>query len=112
MTTFVSAYASWRAEPFPPGSTRDDLDELHADLALIDTWVADTVVLYAERGVLAPPAKVDIRQGIRRLAERLDNLPRTDKDPQSEALLAAYERYLALTAEVFEAYERSVSRGE
>ena len=112
MATFASAYAMWRAEPFPPGSTCDDLDELHADLALIDTWVADTVVPYAERGARAQTSKVDIKHGIEGLAERLDSLSRKDSDPQSATLVAAYERYLALTADVLEAYERTASHGE
>jgi hypothetical protein len=34
-----SAYVLWSNEPFPPGSTRDDIGELHADLALVDEWV-------------------------------------------------------------------------
>lgn len=102
------AYALWRSEPFPSGSPRDDLDELHADLALVDVWVAEAVVPYAERGLVAPPPDVDIEQAMARLAERLDSRSRGDSDPNSTATIAAYSRYLALTSDVLTAYDRDV----
>jgi type I site-specific restriction endonuclease len=37
----TDAYARWRNEPFPSGSTTD---EVHADLAYWDAMVADTVI--------------------------------------------------------------------
>lgn len=108
MSAFSTAYALWRSEPFPSGSTRDDLDELHADLALVDVWVADTVVPYAERGVVVPPAGVDIHQAIAGLAERLEGISRDETDAVSAGEIAAYSRYLTLTSDVLAAYERDV----
>jgi hypothetical protein len=48
---FECAYSRWREQPFPLGSSLDALDELHADLALVDTWVADALVPFVEHGM-------------------------------------------------------------
>jgi len=51
---FERAYSKWREQPFPLGSSLDALDELHADLALVDTWVAEALVPFVEHGMYRP----------------------------------------------------------
>lgn len=55
MDHFSRAVEAWRREPFPPGSATDALDELHADLALADSWLAEAVIPFVDRGVFEPP---------------------------------------------------------
>jgi hypothetical protein len=61
-TRFQEAYAAWRLQPFPSGSTNDEIDELHADLALVDSCVAETVLPFVERGEHVSPG-VDVARG-------------------------------------------------
>jgi hypothetical protein len=63
MGDFEISVAAWRDEPFPHGNdTSEALDELHADLVLAETWVAETVPPYVTRGE-DQPAQVDIASG-------------------------------------------------
>jgi len=59
MSDFEAAVATWRSQPFPSGSINDALDELHADLVLADTWVAEAVIPFVDHGALQP-AHVDV----------------------------------------------------
>jgi hypothetical protein len=54
MSEFDGLYARWWSTPLPSGSKRDAVDELHADLALVDVWVADTIIPLVEDGVWKP----------------------------------------------------------
>jgi hypothetical protein len=105
MDSFQSAYRAWRGRPFPPGSADDAFDELHADLALADSWVAESVVPYVESGT-HQPAKVDVLtelSGLRRRAERLEPAAEGDDAPLAadycqyiDILMNVYTRFLAL----------------
>ena len=98
MSEFNDAYVAWRNQPFPAGSTDDALDELHADLALADTWVADSVVPYVERGVFQP-ARVDVIEEVSRLRDRVVALRSAGGD-----LSASYRDYANLLLRVYEGF--------
>jgi hypothetical protein len=103
MTTLLDAYRRWSDEPFPPGSIRDDIDELHADLATVDHWVADMVIPYVEDGRRFP-LKVDIDGGLQHLRRRLLHL-RASASGKDLVLRDRYSKYAALLDAVFRAYE-------
>ena len=102
-----AAYARWRDAPLPPGTARDELDELHADLATVDLWVADMVIPYVESGTRFP-LKVDIAAGIRRIQKGIREL-RESLDGDDAALLEEYAAYVRLLDAVFDAYQRDLS---
>jgi hypothetical protein len=104
MTSFDDLYTRWRGVPFPLGSHQDDLDELHADLVLVDTWVADTVVPYVERGVITPP-QVDIGAGIRGIRDRAAAL-REGASGADQATLKGYLDYIDLIDKLYTAFRR------
>jgi hypothetical protein len=64
-----ASYAAWRALPFPPGSADDELDEIHADLALADHWVAESVIPFVEHG-RHEPARPDVLAEVTHLITR------------------------------------------
>src|SRR4051812_14384882 len=47
------------SEPFPDGNGQDELGEAHADLALVDTWVAGLLITYVTDGTYVP-ARTDV----------------------------------------------------
>jgi hypothetical protein len=102
MVRLQEAYAAWRTEPFPHGGSHDELGELHADLALADTWVAESVIPYVERGVYEP-ANVDVMSSLAELRARLEALASAG-DVGVKASMADYSRYIDLLAEVYEAF--------
>jgi hypothetical protein len=107
MDAFAEAYAAWRQRPFPPGSANEAIDELHADLALADSWVADSVIPYAENRV-HKPAQVDVLAELTRFRERADQLALAANGDDAQLALAyrdyidslskVYGRFLALGA--------------
>jgi len=97
-----SAYVLWSNEPFPLGSTRDDIDELHAELATVDEWVMSMVIPYVEHGTPFP-MRVDIAGGIGRLRDRVLELREAAHD-EDRALLDRYRVYVGLLDGVFRAY--------
>src|SRR4029077_8587317 len=102
MTTFDGLYGRWRELRFPRGSHRDDVDELHADLALVDTWVADTIVPYVEQGAITLP-QVDIAAGIRDIRSRAIAL-REGPAGEERALLDRYIDYVDLIEKLYAAF--------
>jgi hypothetical protein len=64
------AYARWRNEPFPSGSTTDEVDEVHGDLAYWDAMVADTVIPIVENGAAYNSGVLDIEFGLSQLNAR------------------------------------------
>jgi hypothetical protein len=99
----LEAYVQWSNEPFPLGSARDDIDELHADLVTVDLWVTNMVVPYVENGQRFP-LKVDIAGGIRRIGDSVREL-RESAEGGDRILLARYAVYVDLLDAVFRAYE-------
>ena len=102
MGEFEDAYASWRSRPFPPGSTNDSLDELHADLALADTWVAETVIPFVEHGV-SDPARIDVVNELRKLRSRAEELGRAS-DGEEARQAASYRDYFDVLLRVYEGF--------
>jgi hypothetical protein len=90
MASFLEAYAAWRREPFPGGSSDDAADELHADLALADTWVAEAVIPFIESGRSAP-AQVDVLGELQALRDRAATL----NDPERAKKYLAYVERLS-----------------
>ena len=101
MKTFETNIRVWRETPFPRGSAVDALDEMHADLALYDTWVAESVLPYVERGRWEP-AVPDVLAALDALTRDLDALrgARTD-DPEA---VSAYLAYAALLRTLYESF--------
>jgi hypothetical protein len=112
MPDFEESYRRWRDAPFPSGSTNDAVDELHAQLAQWDAFVADEVIPVAEGHAHKPGigSAYDIakelellRAGIEALAERVG--------PDDQALLRQYDDYVSLLTEVYSvALTRGTSR--
>jgi hypothetical protein len=102
MGDFEDAYTSWRGQPFPPGSADDALDELHADLVLADTWVAESVVPFVERG-LYQPARIDVIAELRKLRDRAVQL-RRDRAGDDAGLCDAYRDYAGLLLRLYEGF--------
>lgn len=97
--SFGEAYTTWRERPFPAGSSTDALDELHADLALADTWVAESVVPFVERG-LKQPAEVDVVGELSKLRDRAVELgsAATGEDAR---LASEYRDYIDLLVRAY-----------
>jgi hypothetical protein len=99
---FETPYASWREQPFPPGSTWDPLDELHADLALADSWVAETVIPFVEHGV-NQPANVDVIGTLRDIRNRANILGELGHG-DDKRLAQEYSNYAELLQRVYDGY--------
>jgi hypothetical protein len=104
MISFEQAYAKWRALPFPPGSTHDDIDELHADLVLIDDWVAEAVIPFVENG-LKLAIKVDVVGGLQRLRDGLKPLVKAGAADDKE-LIRRYLEYTDALEDVYASFRR------
>lgn len=110
MATLADAYASWRQQPFPSGSADDVLDEIHADLVLVDTWVAESLIPFVEHRHYQP-ARVDILGGIGKIRERAMAAARSAADDDRK-LAVAYETYADLMDTVYRALLAEVGPGE
>lgn len=110
MGDFEAAYVAWRNQAFPPGSADSSLDELHADLALADTWVAESVIPYIERGVYEP-AQIDVIDELHSFCNRVDDLKRRGGggDP---ILSDTYRDYAELLIRVYESFLEQAPRGQ
>ena len=102
MGEFEDAYTVWRSRAFPQGSADDSLDELHADLALADTWVADSVIPYVKRGEYQP-AQVDVVGELRELRNRAEQLRSRGTDKHA-AVAASYAEYATILLHVYESF--------
>ena len=102
MGDFEDAYARWRGQSFPSGSARNSLDELHADLALADTWVAEAVIPFVEHGV-HHPARVNVSKELRQLRTRAIELGQVG-NADDNRLADSYGDYAALLQRVYEGF--------
>jgi hypothetical protein len=106
---FRDVYEAWRSEPFPNGSVDDDdVDELHADLANVDDWVAGPVVTFFNNGeVVEPPGSATCVFGaltdLRGRAHLLAVSANGDGRSQGEK----YGSYIAQLELVYRAYLRA-----
>ncbi len=101
MSTFEETVRNWREASFPQGSEVDALDDIHADLALYDSWIAESVVPYVDRGIWEP-AVVDVLGALDELILRTKALQRTGIDDRSAA--ASYLAYAEMLRRVYRAF--------
>jgi hypothetical protein len=104
---FEDAYTTWRSQRFPPGSAHEALDELHADLVLADTWVAETVIPFVEHGV-HHPARVNVIDELRKLRSRAVALGQAG-ELEDKRLADSYRDYAELLLRLYEGF---IARGE
>lgn len=103
MSNFEEVVREWREEPFPRGSAVDALDEVHADLALYDTWVAESVLSYVDRGIWEP-AVPDVLSALDELISQVEQLRRTGSEDEEAA--SRYLAYGDLLRSVYVAFMR------
>jgi len=103
---FERAYSKWREQPFPLGSSLDALDEVHADLALVDTWVAEALIPIVEHG-MHRPIQVD---PIQKLEEIQDSATELGKSATADErrLAREYVEYADLLRSVYEQFLKKV----
>jgi hypothetical protein len=102
MSDLEALYRIWHAKPFPPGSGVEVLGELHADLALADTWIADTVIPFMTSGIFNP-AKLDVIGELRKLRAQAVKL-RDGAVGEERALADAYRDYADLLVQLYAAF--------
>jgi hypothetical protein len=107
--TFEELYNAWRSEPFPEGSDDDEVDELHADLALADTNVAAVIVPFVEHGRSQAPA-IDVMGSLEALRSRASAL-REAFDDERKVAISAYDKYAETLESVYRAFLASRSPG-
>lgn len=90
----------WLAAPFPSGSSNDEIDEIHADLVLIDTWVAGTIEPYAA-GREWSPAVPDVLGTIAHMRAQLHAVSTSGDEI---LIVRAYEDYLTLLETAYSAF--------
>ena len=98
MGTFREAYEAWMQAPFPIGDAEDQTGVLHDDVALVDTWVAESVVPYIKLGSFVP-AKAPLVEELHALSNRASELGDADGAPE-------YLRYVGLLSDVYGAFLR------
>lgn len=103
MGNFEEVVREWREEPFPRGSAVDALDEVHADLALYDTWIAESVLPYVDRG-LWEPAVPDVLGALDELTSQVAELRTTGTEDKEAA--SRYLAYADLLRAVYVAFMR------
>lgn len=101
MSALDEAIRVWRGTPFPRGSAVEALDEAHADLALYDTWVAETVIPFVERGIWNP-AVADVVGALDNLTGQVDELRSAGTDDPEAA--NGYMAYAELLRAVYLAF--------
>lgn len=92
--SFQAAYERWRSAQFPPGSRDDDLDDLHSDLAHVDSMVADSAIPYATEG-RAEPVSAPMVEQLDAVIERAARLEAAD-DADNAARATSYREYAEL----------------
>jgi hypothetical protein len=102
MSDLDDIYESWRSRSFPPGSAVEALDELHADLALADAWVAEYVVPFVEQGQFSRP-EVQVITTLHNIRERARDLERSG-GAESQELAGEYGGYVDLLERVYRAF--------
>jgi hypothetical protein len=83
-------YDNWRSLPFPVGSSVDEVDEGHADLAYWDAMTAEAVIPLADGSGPYDPGVIDFPVGLVQFRERLIGLQATSSASESDTL----DRYI------------------
>jgi hypothetical protein len=107
MTDFLEAYRAWSEASFPTGSHREDLNDLHGDLHVVDEWILSTVYPFAEHGTIVP-VRVDIEAGLRDLRSRLVDL-RGTLSGDDASLADQYLAYADTLDAVFAAFRSATA---
>ncbi len=110
MEDFLTAYRAWSQAPFPRGSARDDLGDLHGDLHLVDEWILAAAYPFAEHGI-AVPIRVNIDAGLRDLRTRLVAIRQALSGSHAERA-DEYLAYLDLLDAVYGSYTKVVRRDD
>ena len=100
MSDFEATYHLWRDTAMPPGSVDDTLDELHADIVLADTWVADSVLPLVQYHRYRP-ARIDVLDRLAVLRDRCDELAR---QATNGSLLQSYRSYVVMLIALYEGF--------
>jgi hypothetical protein len=98
MVAFREAYDAWMGVPFPSGDAEDSIGDLHDDVALVDTWVAESVVPYVKHGAFIP-ATPDVLGELQALSERATALGAAGGAPE-------YLRYIVLLSDLYSGFLR------
>jgi len=109
MDELAASYEEWRSRPFPHGSEDDELDEIHADLVLADTWVADIVIPFMDQGSTRLPAWV-VSGELRKIRERAVIL-RESADEEGGAVADSYLAYADALIDVYDRFLEVIRPG-
>jgi len=90
----------WQKLGFPKGSRDEELDEIHADLALCDSWVAESLVPYLRTGRWTPA----IPNVLQTLDDIIARLNQRQKQVYDRALIDQYLRYAMLLRAVYKGF--------
>lgn len=101
MSAFEEHAHAWRSAAFPRGSAVDALDEIHADLALYDACVAESVVPFLDRGVWEPAA-IDVLGALDELSLRIASLQAVGTDDSEAA--SSYATYADMLREMYRVF--------
>jgi hypothetical protein len=104
---FVTASSKWMDEPFPAGSANDEIDEVHAELVMVDTWVADLVMPYLMHGRVFTD-RVGVGAPLEQMRKRLNEL-RLSSSPVETTVLERYSAYAQLLEDLFSAFQVEIA---
>lgn len=97
------AYERWQAQPFPPGSELDELDELHAELGYADAMLAECAIPFVTEGRYTP-MPTQALQELDHVIER-SRVLESDAVPETARTAAAYRVYAELLKAVCDGVE-------
>lgn len=104
MTNLEKSAKAWLCTSLPPGSAVEELDVAHADLVLFDTWVAESVLPFLERGVWLP-AVPDVLGSLEELTGQVEAMKEVGTN---KATATAYLEYLDLLKHVYQDFLKAV----
>jgi hypothetical protein len=96
VVTFREAYDAWIDVPFPFGDAEDSIGNLHDDVALVDTWVAESVIPYVKYGTYV--------RAIPDVLKELQALNRRAAAPGIGDGAAEYLQYIVLLSDLYGAF--------
>ena len=102
MSEFDDAYVAWRKQPFPHGSIDELVNDVHGDLAVADTWVAESIILFVEDRTFRP-AKVEVLAELGMFRRRAVELLEISDEDDTQ-LLNSYIDYFDRLARVYTAF--------
>ncbi|HLP23155.1 MAG TPA: hypothetical protein VK139_03830 [Microbacteriaceae bacterium] len=83
---------------FPHGSGVDELDAIKADLALVDTWLAEPILLFVASGEWQEPVP-DVERAFQQIRRAITSA--TTTYPTMRIHLDEYSRYLLNLEKVY-----------